>query len=135
MFSNVSAEAGELILVSFSDWLSLEVWRKFRIGNSGKVSLGEEKRLLIRSIEIRAVNGPCEIRHKHPPAFQVQRQTNSFHQVIEENLRFGTRAWLHIHRCSIYCVAKRRIPAICPVHDLVLKIEIQINGLGQILVE
>src|SRR6202041_2875741 len=58
----------------------------FGVRDTGQIPLSKEQRLLVRSVEIGAVNGTSEIGQEHTPAFQIQCEANSFHQVCDKNL-------------------------------------------------
>ena len=93
--------------------------------------MSNEQRLLVRSIEVRAVNGTAEIGYEHTPTFQVQRQTNSFHQMGKDNLWLFASPRCNIHGRSVHSVTSRGVPTIRPVHHPIGQIEVQIDWLGQ----
>jgi hypothetical protein len=53
------------------DCLSLLIRRKFGIRDAREVPFGEKQRLLVRSVEVRTVNGTAEIRYEHTPTVQI----------------------------------------------------------------
>src|SRR3954454_2569058 len=69
------------------DLQRLRTGRQLGVGDASQVALSEQQRLLVGSVEIGAVNGACEIGHEHTLIVQVQREADSFHQMIEDNLR------------------------------------------------
>src|ERR1700693_3760909 len=105
--------------------------RQFRVCDARQVSLSNEQRVFVRSIEVRAVNGTAEIGYEHTPTFQVQRQTDSFHQMGKDNLRLFAIPRCNIHGRSVHSVTSRGVPTIRPVHHPIGQIEVQIDWLGQ----
>src|SRR5262249_42884787 len=63
------------------------------------------------------------------------RQSDSFLEVIKNDLRLCTTPGPHIHRSAVHGVAARRVATVSPVKRAVGKIKIQIDGFRQSIVE
>src|SRR5271155_5818015 len=96
-FSSFRAEANEPIPISFLIvsvinrydlwWRSSLRGRNFGVCDAGQVPFRREHRLLVSPVEIRAIDGSTQVGQKHPAAFQIQGDTDSFHQMVENNHR------------------------------------------------
>src|ERR1700722_2035474 len=97
------------MLPDLSVTISLIFWLQLGVRDAGQVSLGHQQRLLVRSVEIRAIKGTREIRYEHPSTFQVQCQADSFHQVGKDDLGLRAPPRRCIHGRTVHGVAAGRI--------------------------
>ena len=104
--------------------------RKFRVCDSRQISFGEDDIFLIRTVEVRAVNGSAQVSQEHALVFEIQRKADAFHQMIEDNFRLFALAGGCVHRRSIDGVSARRVPAVGPVDHPVAEVEIKIDVKG-----
>jgi hypothetical protein len=65
--------------------------------------------------------------HEHPPAGDVERDTDSLHQIAEHPVLVE----LAVDGCPIHRGATGRIAAIRPIKDTIREIELEIDWLGQ----
>src|SRR5580704_6347783 len=110
--------------------------RNFGVRDTGQVPFRGKHCLLVRPVEIRAINGSTQVGQKHAAAFQIQSDPDSFHQMVGNNHRFLfaiSSGW--IHGRTVNGVATRRIAAVRPVNRSVGKIEFEVNRFRQALVE
>src|ERR1700751_2148065 len=145
MFSNLRAEASELISFSLSVrslivenlwWRSSLGCRNLAVHDDGQVSFCHEHCILVRPVEIRAIDASTQVGQKHAAAFPIQGDTDSFHQMVENNLRFFRAISLRrIHGRSVYCVPAGSVAAICPVDRPVGEVEFEIDRFGKILIQ
>src|SRR5882724_12019252 len=101
-FSSVRAETDEIIS---SPWLvarltaALSSALNLGIHDAGQVSFRRQYCFLVRPVEIRAVHRSTQVGQKHAAAFQIQGDTDSFHQMVENNYRlFLAISLSRIHR-------------------------------------
>src|SRR6266404_7178150 len=119
-FSSLRAEASEpisfsLLIARFAAALSGAL-RNFGVRDAGQVPFRRKHRLPVRAVETRAVDGSTQVGQKHAAAFQIQGDTDSFLQVVENNLRFFLAISLRgIHGGAIHGVAAWWIAAVRPV--------------------
>src|SRR5271170_2882857 len=109
----------------------LQALGKLRIRDAGEVSFARKQRLLVRSIEARAVNGAGKIGYEHTAALDIQRQTNPFHQAGEDNLWILAFPRLRIQGRAVHSVAAWWVSAIRPVDHSIGQIEIEVDGFRQ----
>ena len=104
----------------------------FGVGNAGEIALGEEEVPFTGSIEPCGINLAGEIGHEHPIVWNVERDTDSLHEVGDDDLRLSR---LVVDRGAVHRVAARRIAAVGPVENTVLVVELDINRLRQTVEE
>jgi hypothetical protein len=115
MFSSFRAEAGELIHFTLMNRQGLIV-KNLGVRDAGQVSFRPKHCLLVGPIEIRAIDGSTQVGQKHAAAFQIQGDTDSFLQMVENNLRFFPAISLRgIHGGAIHGVAAWWNAAVGPV--------------------
>ena len=87
----------------------------------------------MRSVELGGIDRACEISDEYPVARNVERDTDSFHQMRDQNVRCV--AWLsfNVDGGAIDRVTPRRIAAIGPVQDPVLEIQLEVNRFRQMI--
>src|SRR5580704_4146380 len=102
------------------------------VSYAGQIPLNSEQRLMRRAVQTRRVQRPSQIGHEHPVTGNIEREPNSFHQMVEHNLGFNrTRGC--VHRSSTDGIAPRRIATIAPIEETVFKIEIKVDRLRQLI--
>src|SRR6202795_2055162 len=77
----------------------------FGIGDASEIALGVEEVALVLSIESGGIDRTGEIGHEHAVVWNVERDTDPFHQVGHDDLRLGP---LVVDRGPAYCVSARR---------------------------
>src|SRR5580698_6718950 len=110
--------------------------RNFGVRDTGQVPFRGKHCLLVRPVEIRAINGSPQVGQKHAATFQIQSDPDSFHQMVENNHRFlFAISSDRIHGRTVNGVASRRIATVGPVDGSVGEIEFEVNGFRQAVVE
>src|SRR6266513_3956082 len=59
----------------------------FCVSDSGEIPLRDEQRFLFRAVEFCGIDGPGQIGEKHPIAFEIESDSDSLHQMREQNVR------------------------------------------------
>src|SRR5258706_8914008 len=106
--------------------------RDFGVGDAGKVALCVEEISFTGSIEPCGVNRAGEIGHEHASVWNVERDTDPFHEVGHHDLWLGR---LVVDRGPVPRVAARRVAAVGPVENTVLVVELDIDRLRQTVEE
>src|SRR6266853_5631788 len=138
-FSSFRTETSEpisfsLLIAGFTAALSGAL--NLGIHDAGQVSFRRQYCFLVRPVEIRAVHRSTQVGQKHAAAFQIQGDTDSFHQMVENNYRlFLAISLSRIHRRAVHRVATWRIASVRPVDRPVGKIQFEVNRFGQAPVE
>src|SRR3954469_6394078 len=102
-------------------------------GNSGEVSVGGDQRMLLGSVEPGRVNITGQIGHEYSVARDVEGDADSFHQIRDHDfLRHGF-AGRRIEPGATYRVAAGWIATVGPVQHVVLQIEFEVDGFGQVV--
>ena len=57
---------------------------------------------------------------KHPVTSEVESDPDSLNQMRQQNVGRGTFLEIGVHRGTVYRVAARRMPAVCPVDQTIL---------------
>src|SRR5579859_783809 len=97
--------------------------------DTGKVALGKEQRLLVRPVEIGAIYRTREVGDEHTPALAIERETDSLHQVREQNLGLLADARRdRIDGRSVHRIAAGRVTPVGPVNHPVARIDLQVDG-------
>src|SRR5215469_13963628 len=103
----------------------------FGIGDAGEVALGVKEVALVLAVEIGGIDRTGQIRHEHPVAGNVEGDADSLHQVRDQDLRRRS----FVDRRAIDGVAARRIAAVGPIEHAIRQIELEIDGLRQVIEE
>src|SRR5262249_50161650 len=101
----------------------------FGIGDAGEIALGVEEVALILAIEIGGIDRAGEDGDEHAVGGNIERDADSLHQVGDEYLGLG----LSIDWRAIDGVAARRIATVGPVQNAVLKIELEVDRLRELI--
>src|SRR5580658_2018350 len=110
--------------------------RKFGVRDTGQVPFRGKHCLLVRPVEICAIDRSTQVGQKHAAPFQIQSDTDSLHQMVENNHRFlFAISSGRIHGRTVHRVASRRIATVGPVEGSVGEIEFEVNGFRQAVVE
>src|SRR6266853_5889889 len=109
--------------------------RDVSVCNASQVALSHEQHGRPRAVEPRRIDRAAQVGHEHPTAFEVECDADAFHQVGEQNLRGRTPFATCIHGSAIHRVAPWRIAAVGPVDETVLAVELDVDRLGEAVVE
>src|ERR1700722_7407030 len=101
------------------------------VSYAGQIPLNSEQHLVRRAVQTRRVQRASQIGHEHPITRDIKRESDSFHQMREHDLAID-RTRNSVHRSSTDGIAPRRIAPIAPVEETVLKIQIEVDRLGQL---
>src|SRR5215472_15751146 len=87
----------------------------FNVGDPSEIPLRRKQCLLICPIEVGAVDGAGEVGDEHPSALEIQSETDTFHQVIEDDFGFDPPIVRGIHWSPVDCVSLRWISTVSPI--------------------
>src|SRR5258705_7278909 len=105
------------------------------VRNAREVAHPDLQRSAVRAVEIGAVDRPSEVGDEHAAALRIERQADALHQVIEHDLGRRALALRGVERRAVHRVAARRVTTVGPIQHASSRIDVQIDGLRQVLIE
>src|SRR4051812_7022093 len=121
--------------MGLSYFMSCVLRREVGVGDAGKIALREEQNRGLQAVEARDVDRAGEIGHEHALARAIEGDADAFHEIPEHDLRRGPAVAPPVERRAAHGVAERRVAAIGPVEDPSCVIDLEVDRLGQAVVQ